>query len=186
MSNDVVDQAAADELQLFVDNDEDLYRQQAQPILKNLALKMAKNVYKHELAVKLYEYLAVSGAKKYARKHGDGTPWNRMFGPATRRAAAQQWTRDFENEWAAGQYRELLPKKYRGVERQVPIGTRGPYLLPGPAHGTGSRHHYRGFDLIQLGEGDGYEVSVVRKGVREGLAADLAAARRLVDSMLGD
>jgi hypothetical protein len=108
-----VDQDAARELQLFVENDGDLYRQQAQPILKNLATKKARGVYKHDLAVKLYGYLMESGAKKYAREFGTASEWARTFTVPTRRAAAVQFALGFEGEWDAGQYRDLLPKKYQ-------------------------------------------------------------------------
>lgn len=117
--NDVVDQAAAEELKLFVENDGDLHRQQGEPILKNLATKMAKGVYRHDLAVKLYGYLMENGAKKYAKEVG-GAAWNVTFGPATRRAAAQEFALGFESEWAAGQYRNLLPKKYQAKAKPSP------------------------------------------------------------------
>lgn len=124
--NDVVDRDAARELQLFVENDGDLHRQQGQPILKNLATKMARGTYKHEGAVKLYGYLMESGAKKYVREVGSGTAWHAMFGPATRRAAAEEFALAFESEWNAGQYRDLLPKKYRPKTKQASLAEAAP------------------------------------------------------------
>jgi hypothetical protein len=107
----MIDQHAATELKLYIDNDGDLYRRQTTSILKNLATKKARGIYKHDLAVKLFGYLVESGAKKYTKEFG-GT-WHQMFDVPTRKAVAEELTKDFEAEWKAGQYRSLLPKKYQ-------------------------------------------------------------------------
>jgi len=100
---------------LFINNDGDLYRQQHTPINENLALKKAKGVYDHAKAVKLFGYLAESGAKKYDKEFGGGAPleWARTFSPATRKAVAEELTEDFEGNWENGEYRGTLPKKYQ-------------------------------------------------------------------------
>lgn len=101
----------ATELQLYVDNDADLYRQQHQPILKNLITKMARGTYDRDKAVKLFMYLAESGAKKYTKEFG-GT-WHTMFDVPTRRLAAIAWRDAFEGEAKLGNYDNYLPKKYQ-------------------------------------------------------------------------
>jgi len=105
----------ATELKLFIDNDATLYRQQHVPILKNLATKKARSNYRHDLAVKAFGYLAESGAKKYAKEFG-GT-WHQMFDVPTRKRVAEELTRDFEGEYALGNYDHLLPKKYQKPEK---------------------------------------------------------------------
>lgn len=108
-----LDTHAAKELELFVENDADLYRQQYTPINKNLITKMARGVYKHDLAVKLFGYLMESGAKKYVREFGSpGDKWFEMFSPATRKAAAEVFAKHFEVVAKLGNYDNLLPKKY--------------------------------------------------------------------------
>lgn len=62
----------AHELVLFIVNDGDLYRQQTQPILKNLAKKIKKGVYDHAKAVKLWGYLADNGAQRYTKESSSG------------------------------------------------------------------------------------------------------------------
>lgn len=62
----------ATELQLYIENDRGLHRQQGLPILKNLATKVASGKYEHDKAVKLYMHFAESGAKKYAKEFGGG------------------------------------------------------------------------------------------------------------------
>jgi hypothetical protein len=109
---------AATELKLYIDNDGDLYRRQTTYILKNLATKKAQRKYEHELAVKAFGYLADAGAKKYVKEFGSpDQPWNKMFSPSTRRRVAEELTKDFEGEYALGNYDQLLPKKYQKQEK---------------------------------------------------------------------
>ena len=107
--------AAAKELHVYIDNDGGLYRQQGQPILKNLATKKATGVYDHDKAVKLYMYYAENGAKKYAKEFGSngGADWSKMFPVSDRKQVAEAFAKDFETEYANGSYRDLLPKKYQ-------------------------------------------------------------------------
>ena len=82
---------AAHELSLYADNDSHLHRTSHQPIIANLKKKIAKGVYDHSKAVKLWGYHADRAAHKYAKEHGDGTPWHKMFTPADRKQAAQHF-----------------------------------------------------------------------------------------------
>lgn len=102
---------AARELKLFIDNDGQLYRQQFEPILKNLMTKVGRGTYDSAKSVKLWGYLCESGAKKYAKEFG-GT-WNHIFTVADRKQCAEALRDDFEAEAKQGNYDALLPKKYR-------------------------------------------------------------------------
>ena len=53
------------ELELFIMNDQDLYRQMFMPIIMNIVRKMKRGVYDHKLAPRLWQYLVDQGAKKY-------------------------------------------------------------------------------------------------------------------------
>lgn len=103
----------ANELKLYIVNDGDLHRQQGEPILKNLATKKARGIYKHDLAVKLYGYLVEAGAKKYAREFDDASRWHKLFDVPTRKKVAEELTKSFETEYKLGNYDHLLPKKYQ-------------------------------------------------------------------------
>jgi len=103
-----MDKSAATELSLFIENDGDLYRQQGEPIMRNLANKAAQGKYDHAKAVKLYMYLMDNGAKKYAREFGG--EWNRIFSVPTRKAVAENFARDFETEYKLGAYNNMLSK----------------------------------------------------------------------------
>jgi len=102
----IADETAATELALYIENDGDLYRQQGQPILKNLANKAAQGKYNHAKAVKLYMYLMESGAKKYVKEFGSGGEgeWHRMFSVATRKEAADAFASNFGAEYRTGAY----------------------------------------------------------------------------------
>ena len=65
-----IDTEATRELDLFIMNDEDLYRRRFMPIILNLKRKMAKGVYDHKLAVKLWMYLVDDAAKEYVKEFG--------------------------------------------------------------------------------------------------------------------
>lgn len=108
-----LDTHAARELELFISNDSQLYNSQERPIQKNLILKKAKGIYKHDLAVKLYGYLMTNGAKKYAKEFGVASEWMQTFSPATRKAAAQEFAKSFEVEADLGNYDNYLPEKYK-------------------------------------------------------------------------
>ena len=71
------------ELVIFIDNDGQLYQQQGEPIMRNLSRKWDKGIYDHDLAQKLWYYLAVNGAKKYGQDQGTGNGL-KMFSPEVR------------------------------------------------------------------------------------------------------
>ena len=111
-----MDEPLANDLEITIESDSDLSRQQHNPIIKNLATKKARGVYQHDLAVKLFMYLVESGAKKYVKENVAGsTPWFKFFNMTTRRHVAESLTKSFEMEYNHGNYDNLLPKKYRKV-----------------------------------------------------------------------
>lgn len=126
---------AARELHLFIENDGLLYRQQYQPIIKNLMTKKARGQYKHDLAVKAFGYLVESGAKKYAKDFGSPTqPWHKMFDVAARKDVSEELARDFETEAALGNYDSLLPKKYQKQGTTAHARRRAPWMLEHSQH----------------------------------------------------
>lgn len=95
-----IDQHAARELELYIENDGQLYRQQHEPIIKNLTRKAERGVYDSRKAVKLFMYLVDNGAKKYVKEFGDPSfPWHKMFDKATRLAVAESLRDTFEGEY---------------------------------------------------------------------------------------
>lgn len=121
MARDEVDEIAAKELYLFAKNDGDLYRQQGEPIIRNLMRKRAAGVYDHQKAAKLYGYLAENASRKYetgqAGRFVAGrwkqNPIPTYFNKATRDRAVEMLRDDFEVEANTGAYDVYVPKKYR-------------------------------------------------------------------------
>lgn len=91
-----VDQAAVDELMLYITNDGELYRRQVIPIIDNLRKKVKRGVYDADKAVKLWKYLADAGAKKYTQEFG--TQGDFIFSPATREAVAVELRDNYDEE----------------------------------------------------------------------------------------
>jgi hypothetical protein len=124
---------AAKELVMYADNDSQLYRTSHQPIVANLKKKVKKGVYDHEKATKLWGYHADRAAQKYAKEHGDGTPWHKMFTPADRKQAARWFANgnkeeiheDVVNEvLSGGSKKEVGPLSNAQLNRNVMTNIR--------------------------------------------------------------
>jgi len=71
------DSDVVNELDLFIMNDEDLYRRRFMPIIENIKRKMKRGVYDHEKVIKLWMYLIDDAAKKYVQEFGTHFTWLR-------------------------------------------------------------------------------------------------------------
>jgi hypothetical protein len=111
------DLQAARELELYIDNDGELYRRQYVPIQVNLIKKKLAGTYDQKKAPKLFEYLAEAGAKKYAREFG-GT-WHVMFDVPTRKAVAKEYASNFAQQYRSAELDHLVteaaPAAYKGM-----------------------------------------------------------------------
>lgn len=96
-----VDEDAVRELKIYIDHNADLYKQNVEPIQRNLSRKWDKGVYDHELAQKLFYYLSVNGAKQYGQEHSNGDGL-RIFSPDVRKAVAKELADDWLAELKAG------------------------------------------------------------------------------------
>jgi len=68
--NEAVDSDAVNELDSYINNNEDLYRRRFMPIISNIRRKMKHGVYDHEKVIKLWMYLVDDAAKAYVDEHG--------------------------------------------------------------------------------------------------------------------
>jgi len=91
-----LDQRAADELKLFIDNDGQIYGQ-GRMYRAALEKRMQKGQFSIVLAAKGFEWIVDEGAKKYAKDFG-GT-WNTLFSPATRKQVAKEMAEEWANEY---------------------------------------------------------------------------------------
>ncbi len=93
----------ANELTLYLDNDEPLYRQKM-VIFRALAKKKGRGKYNPALAPKAFAGLMGVAAKKYIREFGGpGDRWNIIFSPIDRRQAASHYAEEFL-DWYAVDY----------------------------------------------------------------------------------
>ena len=68
--NEAVDSDAVNELDSFIQNDEDLYRRRFMPILTNIQRKMKRGVYDPKKVIKLWMYLVDDAAREYVNQFG--------------------------------------------------------------------------------------------------------------------
>ena len=88
--NEAVDSDAVNELDSYINNNEDLYRRRFMPIISNIKRKMAKGVYDHEKVIKLWMYLIDDAAREYVKQHGSpDQDVKDMFPKETRLQVAQ-------------------------------------------------------------------------------------------------
>ena len=109
------------ELVLYIENNADLYRQQSEPIMRNLSRKWDKGIYDHDLAQKLWYYLAVNGAKKYGQEHGTGNGL-KMFSPDVRRAVAKEMADSWMEELKAGNQMDEAEEDLEAMLAEILIG----------------------------------------------------------------
>ena len=88
--NEAQDSDAVNELDLFIMNDEDLYRRRFMPIITNIKRKMKRGMYDHEKVIKLWMYLVDDAARKYVQEFGtQDQDVKDMFPKETRLKVAQ-------------------------------------------------------------------------------------------------
>ena len=97
---------AARELELYAENDGQLYQQSGVPIMKNLSRKFKKGTYDSALAAKLWKYHADRAAKGYSQEYSSGDDWKTMFTPAVRMEVAKSMEASWRAEMEAGNFME--------------------------------------------------------------------------------
>jgi hypothetical protein len=168
---EAIDQIAADELRLYIDNDGDLYRQQKMPIIKNIKRKMKRGVYDHNKAPKLWMYLVDNGAKKYAKDFSVGTDWNDMFPKPLRMAVAQEMADYYKRAIEGGEYG---PLDEAHVTEARTVNMYAMYIGDGYLAGATTDHN--GDDPYywppEMREGDDWEIAELNR-VPQDLAEQL-------------
>lgn len=79
------------ELQLYLENDSEIYNKRLLPIYKNLEKKQVKGVYDSKKATKLYGYAVNDGAKKYTKEFGSS---NNIFSSADKKEVAKRMEKE--------------------------------------------------------------------------------------------
>lgn len=98
----------ARELELWIENDGDLYRGMHLPIIENLMRRWRKGTYDHNKAVKAFLNLADEGAKSYVEEFGSpDSAWHEIFPKSARLEVAESMRDHFEAEAELGNYDRL-------------------------------------------------------------------------------
>lgn len=155
------DEHAAAELVLYIENTSDLSpdgpRGQGRDVLLNALRKWRKGTYDPALAVRLFEYLAESGAKRYAKEFGSSEKeWSTMFTPATRQEAARQLEASFRNSAEHGEY-DHIDTRPGAVSR----GIQGPTLHE---HQMNARRKESRLDRLRATLPQGYTIETYSPG----------------------
>jgi len=103
-----VDQHAADELELYLENNEPLYKQ-TQECYRNLLRKQKRGIYDRDRAVALFQYVADEAAKRYTREFDSGRGYG-CFDKPTRTAVAISLRDSFEAAERNGELSYLKEK----------------------------------------------------------------------------
>lgn len=99
------DPDAAREIELYADNDSQLYFQRRQPILKNLSKKYIKGTYDIDKAAKLWRYYIDAALQKYNKEFGSrGDKWYELLNTNDRNLLARQYAVRTKEEFDLGNY----------------------------------------------------------------------------------
>lgn len=100
------DPDAAREIQLYADNDSQLYYQRRKPILINLSKKHKKGQYDIDKAAKLWRYYIDAAMQKYQKEFGGRGSWSNLLSVADRKVLANDYALNTLEEFELGNYTE--------------------------------------------------------------------------------
>jgi len=99
------DQDAAREIQLYADNDSQLYFSKKVPILKNLEKKYKKGTFDINKAAKLWRYFIDAAMQKYNKEFGSkGDKWYELLDTSDRQLLALEFAIDTKYEFDLGNF----------------------------------------------------------------------------------
>jgi hypothetical protein len=96
------DKDAAREIQLYADNDSQLYRQRKNPILQNLSKKYLKGTYDIDKAAKLWRYYIDAALQKYHKEFGGRGKWYDLLSVPDRNLLALEYAINTKDEFDLG------------------------------------------------------------------------------------
>jgi hypothetical protein len=95
----------AREIQLYADNDSQLYFSRKLPILKNLQKKFKKGTFDVLKSAKLWRYFIDDALQRYNKEFGSrGDKWYELMKPSDRQLLAMEYSIDTLNEFEMGNF----------------------------------------------------------------------------------
>lgn len=116
--NEGVDNVALRKLELYINNDGQLYKDK-KSYIKNLMTKIGQGKYDFNRSIDLWMFYIEKGAKKYAKEFSIGSDWSITFPKPLRRELARKFAKDFYDEMKEGEYNEYFPKKYQSMADEL-------------------------------------------------------------------
>jgi hypothetical protein len=99
------DEIAAREIQLYADNDSQLYYQRRKPIILNLQKKYQKGTYDIDKAAKLWRYYIDAALQKYNKEFGSrGDKWFELLSVPDRNLLALDYAKSTKAEFDLGNF----------------------------------------------------------------------------------
>lgn len=99
------DKEAAREIQLFADNDAQLYYSKRKPIIINLQRKYKKGTYDINKAAKLWRYYIDAAMQKYSKEYGSrGDKWHKLLSVSDRNLLALDYAMEAKKEFDKGEF----------------------------------------------------------------------------------
>ena len=99
------DAIAAREIELYADNDSQLYFSRRLPILKNLQKKYKKGIYEIDKAAKLWKYYIEAAMQKYNKEFGSrGNKWSDLLSVNDRNLLATEYAIRTKQEFDNGEF----------------------------------------------------------------------------------
>jgi hypothetical protein len=102
------DSNAMNDLEITIESDGELHRQQFMPIINNIKKKIKGGSYNHSLVAKLWLYLVDAGAKKYAKEFASHpSEWSKIFIKKDRIILSEKLADYYYDQIKAGEYGEI-------------------------------------------------------------------------------
>ena len=98
------DPDAVREIQLYADNNSQLYFSRKLPILKNLQKKYKKGTFDVNKASKLWRYYIDDAMQRYHKEFGNRGKWYDMINTTDRQLLANEYAEDTLNEFELGNF----------------------------------------------------------------------------------
>ena len=98
------DPDAVREIQLYADNNSQLYFSRKLPILKNLQKKYKKGTFDVNKASKLWRYYIDDAMQRYHKEFGNRGKWYDMINTTDRQLLANEYAEDTLNEFEMGNF----------------------------------------------------------------------------------
>lgn len=99
------DKDAAREIELFADNDSQLYYQRRKPIILNLQKKYKKGTFDVDKAAKLWRYYIDAAMQKYHKEFGSrGDKWSDLLSVHDRNLLSHEYAENIKNEFDLGNF----------------------------------------------------------------------------------